>query len=59
MAEKTLRDEFAMAALCGYMAGGMTPEGHVPGSAVTPDLFAARAYQYADAMIRARSKEPT
>lgn len=46
--KKTLRDEFAMAALSGLLANGYDPFGF--------DLAAKRVYLIADAMIKERSK---
>lgn len=47
MSEKTLRDEFAMAALTGLLAAG---------SRATHELDAATAYRSADAMMTERRK---
>ena len=44
---KTLRDEFAMAALQGILAGRWTGN---------PDDFALTAYAHADAMLKERTK---
>ena len=43
----SLRDYFAAAALCGYMA--------LPGGCPTPEDAARAAYQHADAMLAART----
>lgn len=48
---KTLRDEFATAALTGMLA-----QPQEPGSGRTQKYLAAIAYQYADVMLEARSK---
>lgn len=45
----SLRDEFAKAALQGMLAGE-------PGSHLFPHTCAARAYGYADAMLKERAK---
>jgi len=41
----TIRDQFAMAALTGYLAGEYA----------TPDDAAEMSYKYADAMLKARN----
>lgn len=46
---KTLRDEFAMAALTGMMADHTAPN-------KPPEFFADLAYKYANAMMEARKK---
>jgi hypothetical protein len=46
---KTLRDEFAMAALTGLLAMGADG-----GWSAEPGAYAKRAYAYADAMLAAR-----
>lgn len=55
--QKTLRDEFAMAALSGYMASG---DAFVRGQhsiAENDRLVAAHCWALADAMLAARTKE--
>lgn len=47
--EKTLRDEFAMAALVGTLAANL-------GAPSTYTVFAEDAYKHADAMIKERNK---
>ncbi len=49
MTEKTLRDEFAMAALTGLFASKYKLTG-------APDWDAVTAYEYADAMLKAREE---
>lgn len=49
--EKTLRDEFAMAALSGILANPSF-------EAITPDEYANDAYGIADAMLEARKEQP-
>ena len=44
--DKTLRDEFAMAALIGLLSD--------PNCAVPHDVFARNAYKFADAMMKER-----
>lgn len=48
---KTLRDEFAMVALAGFMAA---EDQQLEGRAHWPENAAALAYRYADAMLAAR-----
>lgn len=48
-AERTLRDEFAMAALAGMLAGE-------PGSHLSLGPCARDCYRYADAMLAERAK---
>lgn len=49
----TLRDYFAAKALQGMIGGGWHREGRTP----EPEEFAARSYDYADAMLSARGTE--
>lgn len=46
----SLRDWFAAQALAGYLAAYSGPEVRMP----VPDIAADRAYEYADAMLKAR-----
>lgn len=50
----TLRDQFAMAALTGWIASTRDPEA----SDWEPRWWAERAYQTADAMLAVREKQP-
>jgi hypothetical protein len=55
-AQEELRDRFAIAALQGDIASSVRAEAlHLP-SAENAELMAERAYFYADAMLKARSK---
>lgn len=49
---KTLRDEFAMAAMTGLLANSVTIFSE------TPSIYASMAYEQADAMMQERSKQP-
>ena len=51
-AQPTLRDQFAMAALAGWIARGQSPTHQDD-----PDTLADFSYQMADAMLRARQNE--
>lgn len=57
--EKTLRDEFAMAALSGMLAADVTVSEHQIHMGMNPlDAFTAECFQYADAMLAERDKVP-
>lgn len=51
----TLRDYFAAKALQGFLANP-TPFEQVAGDKTTADTYAAEAYVYADAMLKAREQ---
>lgn len=53
-ASRTLRDEFAMAALQGMIASDPV----VDRKTVNRDVWARVAYEFADAMLRARESKP-
>lgn len=50
-AGRKLRDDFAMSALNGMLAGKISS----PAFIMTEDHYASAAYKYADAMLKARS----
>ena len=55
--QKTLRDEFAMAAMQGFIISGKDMRHASEPNEYASDTVARLAYKYADAMIKHRSKK--